>query len=151
MARPPVDDAIEIDHLTRTFRGRHGRVTRAVDDLSLRVARGEMLGLLGPNGAGKTTTVKVLMTVLLPTSGTARILGHDVVADAGAVRRSIGVILGGDAGLYARLSGRDNLLLFADLYRIPRREQKARVAELLDTVGLSTSRQPAGGGVLARA
>ena len=105
MARPPVDDAIEIDHLTRTFRGRHGRVTRAVDDLSLRVERGEMLGLLGPNGAGKTTTVKVLMTVLLPTSGTARILGHDVVADAGAVRRSIGVILGGDAGLYARLSG----------------------------------------------
>ena len=140
MARPPVDDAIEIDHLTRTFRGRHGRVTRAVDDLSLRVERGEMLGLLGPNGAGKTTTVKVLMTVLLPTSGTARILGRDVVADAGAVRRSIGVILGGDAGLYARLSGRDNLLLFADLYRIPRREQKARVAELLDTVGLSTSR-----------
>ena len=59
------DDAIEIDHLTRTFRTRHGGETRAVDDLSLRVERGEMLGLLGPNGAGKTSTVKVLMTVLV--------------------------------------------------------------------------------------
>ena len=131
------DDAIEIDHLTRTFRTRHGGETRAVDDLSLRVERGEMLGLLGPNGAGKTSTVKVLMTVLLPTSGTARILGNDVVADAQAVRRSIGVILGGDAGLYARLSGKNNLLLFADLYQIPYRRQKARVAELLEMVGLT--------------
>ncbi len=59
------DDAIEIEHLTRTFRGRHGAVNRAVDDLSLTVGRGELVGLLGPNGAGKTSTVKVLMTVLL--------------------------------------------------------------------------------------
>ena len=137
MPRPPVDDAIEIEHLTRTFRGRHGAVTRAVDDLSLTVGRGELVGLLGPNGAGKTSTVKVLMTVLLPSSGTARILGRDVVADAQAVRRSVGVILGGDAGLYPRLSGRNNLLLFADLYGIPHRQQKSRVSELLDTVGLA--------------
>ena len=91
----------------------------------------------GPYGVGKTSTVKVLMTVLLPTSGTARILGYDVVVDAQAGRRSIGVILGGDAGLYARLSGKNNLLLFADLYQIPYRRQKARVAELLEMVGLS--------------
>lgn len=139
MPQPQADDAIEIDHLVRTFRRRHGTVVRAIDDLSLRVGRGEMIGLLGPNGAGKTSTVKVLMTVLLPTSGTARILGHDVVADAHTVRRSIGVILGGDAGLYGRLSGRNNLRLFADLYRIPHRRQKARIAELLEAVGLSDS------------
>ncbi|WP_329179999.1 ABC transporter ATP-binding protein [Streptomyces sp. NBC_01477] len=107
-----------------------------MDGLSLRVERGEMLGLLGPNGAGKTSTAKILMTVLLPSSGSAGILGHDVVKDAQAVRRLTGVILGGDAGLYARLSARDNLLLFADLYGIPYREQKRRVPELLDMVGL---------------
>ncbi|WP_428986541.1 ABC transporter ATP-binding protein [Streptomyces camelliae] len=95
-----------------------------------------MVGLLGPNGAGKTSTVKILMTVLLPTSGRARILGHDVVARAQTVRRLTGVILGGDLGLYTRLSARDNLLLFADLYGIPYRQQKRRVPELLDMVGL---------------
>jgi ABC-2 type transport system ATP-binding protein len=76
------------------------------------------------------------MTVLLPTAGRARVMGHDVVAEAQAVRRRIGVVLGGDAGLYNRLSGRDNLLLFADLYGVPYREQKRRVPELLDRVGL---------------
>ncbi|MFF8373470.1 ABC transporter ATP-binding protein [Streptomyces lydicus] len=128
--------AIAIDALTRTFRGPQGRVKRAVDGLSLHVERGEMVGLLGPNGAGKTSTAKILMTVLLPTSGQVRVLGHDVVAEAQTVRRLIGVILGGDAGLYARLSARDNLLLFADLYGIPYREQKRRIPELLDMVGL---------------
>ncbi|WP_411139213.1 ABC transporter ATP-binding protein [Streptomyces sp. C10] len=128
--------AIAIDALTRTFRGPQGRVKRAVDGLSLHVERGEMVGLLGPNGAGKTSTAKVLMTVLLPTSGQVRVLGRDVVLEAQAVRRLTGVILGGDAGLYARLSARDNLLLFADLYGIPYREQKRRIPELLDMVGL---------------
>ncbi len=130
------ESAILLDDLSRTFRGPQGSVKRAVDGLSLRVERGEMLGLLGPNGAGKTSTAKILMTVLLPSSGSAGILGHDVVKDAQAVRRLTGVILGGDAGLYARLSARDNLLLFADLYGIPYREQKRRVPELLDMVGL---------------
>ncbi|MFE9422579.1 ABC transporter ATP-binding protein [Kitasatospora sp. NPDC006697] len=128
--------AIAIEALARTFRGPQGRVKRAVDGLSLTVQRGEMVGLLGPNGAGKTSTVKILMTVLLPTAGRAAVLGHDVVRDAQTVRRLTGVILGGDAGLYARLSARDNLLLFADLYGIPYREQKRRVPELLDRVGL---------------
>ncbi|MCX4745033.1 ABC transporter ATP-binding protein [Kitasatospora sp. NBC_01287] len=128
--------AIEIQALVRTFQEPQGRVKRAVDGLSLRVEQGEMVGLLGPNGAGKTSTAKILMTVLLPTSGQVSVLGHDVVREAQTVRRLIGVILGGDAGLYARLSARDNLLLFADLYGIPYREQKRRVPELLDMVGL---------------
>ncbi|MEU6769531.1 ABC transporter ATP-binding protein [Streptomyces sp. NPDC046853] len=125
--------AIETESLTRTYG--HGRHT-AVDGLTLQIERGEMFGLLGPNGAGKTSTVKMLMTVLLPTSGSARVMGEDVVTRAQSVRRRIGVILGGDAGLYARLSAWDNLALFADLYGIPHREQRRRIAELLDVVGL---------------
>ncbi|WP_405734843.1 ABC transporter ATP-binding protein [Streptomyces sp. NBC_01537] len=132
----PTGPAIAIDDLTRTFRGPQGRVKHAVDGLTLHVERGEMMGLLGPNGAGKTSTAKILMTVLLPTSGSARILDHDVVTQAQSVRRLTGVILGGDAGLYARLSARDNLALFADLYGIPYRQQKRRIQELLDLVGL---------------
>lgn len=128
--------AIQIDELSRTFKGPQGRVKHALDKLSLCVGRGELVGLLGPNGAGKTSTAKILMTVLLPTSGQARILGHDVVREAQAARRVTGVILGGDAGLYARLSAVDNLLLFADLYGIPYREQKPRIRDLLDMVGL---------------
>lgn len=133
------DYAIELDNLSRTFRAGQGKTKRAVDQLSLRIERGEMFGLLGPNGAGKTSTVKILMTVLLPTSGHARILGDDVVTQVERVRRRTGVILGGDAGLYARLSARDNLLLFADLYGIPYRKQKRRIGELLDMVGLLKS------------
>ncbi|MEU1145956.1 ATP-binding cassette domain-containing protein [Streptomyces sp. NPDC005863] len=126
--------AIETEALTRVYgRDRH----RAVDGLTLRIGHGEMFGLLGPNGAGKTSTVKMLMTVLLPTSGSARVMGEDVVARAQSVRRRVGVILGGDAGLYARLSARDNLALFADLYGIPHRVQRRRIPELLDTVGLA--------------
>ncbi|WP_369148941.1 ATP-binding cassette domain-containing protein [Streptomyces sp. R44] len=135
----PQEHAIQLDQLTRAFRVPGGHVKRSVDRLDLCVARGELFGLLGPNGAGKTTTAKMLMTTLLPTSGTARVLGHDVVKDTALVRRRIGVILGGDLGLYPRLSGRDNLLLFADLYGIPYREQKRRVPELLDMVGLAGS------------
>ncbi|MDQ1024729.1 ABC-2 type transport system ATP-binding protein [Streptomyces umbrinus] len=133
------DYAIELDNLTRTFRSGQGKTRRAVDQLSLRIERGEMFGLLGPNGAGKTSTVKILMTVLLPTSGHARILGDDVVKQVERVRHRTGVILGGDTGLYARLSARDNLLLFADLYGIPYRDQRRRIGELLDVVGLLKS------------
>jgi ABC-2 type transport system ATP-binding protein len=125
-----------VSELVRTFRGPSGSTKRAVDGLSMDVHRGETVGLLGPNGAGKTSTAKILMTTLLPTSGRAEILGHDVVADARWVRHRVGVILGGDAGLYTRLSGRDNLALFADLYGIPYREQKRRIPELLEAVGL---------------
>ncbi|EST38921.1 hypothetical protein N566_04835 [Streptomycetaceae bacterium MP113-05] len=128
---------MELEGLSRTYRSGRGRELRAVDGLSLAIEPGEMYGLLGPNGAGKTSTVKILMTVLLPTAGRARVLGHDVVTDTQEVRRRTGVILGGDAGLYARLSARDNLFLFADLYGIPYREQRRIVPELLEKVGLT--------------
>jgi len=89
-----------------------------------------------PNGAGKTTTVKILTTLLLPTAGTARVLGHDVVSKTNDVRRRIGFVVRGERGLYWRLSGYDNLRYFADLYRIPPQVSKRRIAELLRSLGL---------------
>ena len=124
--------AIEVRDLKKSF----GDV-EAVRGVSFEVAPGEVFGFLGPNGAGKTTTIKMLITLLLPTSGSARVLGHDVVEDPRAVRRRVGYVFGGDRGLYERLSGLDNLRYFAELYGVPAREQKARIAELLELAGLS--------------
>src|SRR5213595_1270797 len=134
---------IEVEALTRTYRTNTGFVRRrmleveAVRGVDFEVAEGELFGLLGPNGAGKTTTIKMLITLLLPTSGSARVLGFDVVKDARKVRERIGYVFGGDRGLYERLPGLDNLRYFAELYGVPPREQKRRIAELLDLVGLS--------------
>ncbi|MCW2764543.1 MAG: transporter, ATP-binding protein, partial [Nocardioides sp.] len=107
--------AVEAVDLRRSFRTHTGTIRRtrkdveAVKGVSFHIERGELFGLLGPNGAGKTTTIKMLITLLLPTSGSARVLGHDVVADVREVRRRIGYVFGGDRGLYERLSARDNL------------------------------------------
>jgi ABC-2 type transport system ATP-binding protein len=131
--------AIEVVDLTRGYRagGRRGAERPAVRGLTFDVRPGELFGLLGPNGAGKTTTIKILCTLLLPTTGRAVVLGHDVVADPVAVRRRIGYVAGGDKGLYDRLSARDNLRYFAELHGITGRDQRVRVAELLDLVGLT--------------
>jgi ABC-2 type transport system ATP-binding protein len=133
---------IEVSELARTFRTgglftRSRKEVQAVRGISFAVQRGELFGLLGPNGAGKTTTIKMLMTLLLPTSGSARVLGLDVVRDAKQVRRKVGYVFGGDRGLYERLSGLDNLRYFAELYAVPPKQQKARVGELLEMVGLN--------------
>src|SRR5207245_10251559 len=97
---------------------------------------GELFGLLGPNGAGKTTTIKMLITLLIPTGGSARVLGLDVVREAREVRRRIGYVFGGERGVYERLSGYDNLRYFAELYGVPARGQQKRIEELLQLVGL---------------
>lgn len=100
--------AIEAENLRRTYTSRTGFLrprrteTQAVREATFDVARGELFGLLGPNGAGKTTTIKMLNTLLLPTSGTARVLGHDVASEPVAIRRRIGYVFGGDRGLYDR-------------------------------------------------
>jgi ABC-2 type transport system ATP-binding protein len=109
----------------------------AVRGVSFAVEQGELFGLLGPNGAGKTTTIKMLVTLLIPTSGAARVLGHDVVSEARTVRRKIGYVFGGDRGAYERLSGLDNLRYFSELYGVPPKVQKRRIPELLDLVGLT--------------
>jgi ABC-2 type transport system ATP-binding protein len=109
----------------------------ALRGISFEVDHGELFGLLGPNGAGKTTTIKILTTLLLPSSGSARVLGFDPVHQPGEVRRRIGHVFGGDRGLYDRLSALDNLRYFGDLYRVPVREKRRRIGELIDLVGLS--------------
>jgi ABC-2 type transport system ATP-binding protein len=133
---------IEAIELRRTYRTTTGIVRRrpleveAVRGISFQVAHGELFGLLGPNGAGKTTTIKMLITLLLPTGGQARVLGYDVVRDAREVRKRIGYVFGGDRGLYERLSGLDNLRYFAELYAVTGRRQRERIDEVLELVGL---------------
>ena len=135
--------AIEVDGLQRRYRSKTGlrrsasKDVLAVNDVSFAVEPGELFGLLGPNGAGKTTTIKMLITLLLPTAGSARVLGLDVVAEPRAVRRRIGYVFGGDRGLYERLSALDNLRYFAELYGVPPRDGKQRIGELLELVGLT--------------
>jgi len=133
---------IEVIGLRRTYRTTTGIVRRrpleveAVRGISFEVAEGRLFGLLGPNGAGKTTTIKMLITLLLPTAGEARVLGHDVVRDAREVRKGIGYVFGGERGLYERLSGLDNLRYFAELYGVTGRRQRERIDEVLELVGL---------------
>src|SRR3982751_3176455 len=135
--------AIEAEKLRRTYKQTAGFLRRrtktieAVRGIDFEVGEGELFGLLGPNGAGKTTTIKMLITLLIPTSGSASVLGYDVVRDAREVRRRIGYVFGGDRGLYERLSAYDNLRYFAELYAVPAREQRRRIDELLDLVGLA--------------
>ncbi|MBN2557074.1 MAG: ABC transporter ATP-binding protein [Anaerolineales bacterium] len=134
--------AIEVSHLQRTYKTtigvirRKSRLVEAVSDISFRIEPGELFGLVGPNGAGKTTTVKMLTTLLIPTSGKAKVLGYDVVQNPRLIQARIGFIYGGDRGLYWRLSGIDNLRYFASLYHVDPSQARTRIDYLLDLVGL---------------
>ncbi|HVL05580.1 MAG TPA: ABC transporter ATP-binding protein [Acidimicrobiales bacterium] len=131
------DWAVEADDLGRVFEVKKRPTVVALSGVSLRVAPGEVHGLLGPNGAGKTTLVKILSTVLLPSTGAARVTGHDVVAETAAVRPVIGIVIGGDRGLYGRLTARQNLAYWAALYRLAPAEGRERSEALLARVGLA--------------
>jgi ABC-2 type transport system ATP-binding protein len=134
-----VVEAHELRRVYKTHTGtlrRRSKEIEAVRGVSFEIGKGELFGLLGPNGAGKTTTIKMLITLLIPTSGEARVLGYDVVKQAREVRKRIGYVFGGERGVYERLSGYDNLRYFAELYGVPGREQKQRIEELLELVGL---------------
>lgn len=113
----------------------------AVEDISFDIKQGELFGIVGPNGAGKTTTVKMLSTLLLPTSGTASIFGLDILRDTAKIRARIGFTFGGNKGLYGRLSGLDNLRYFAELYKIDPDVIPGRIQELFETVGLTGREQ----------
>ncbi|MCD8489141.1 MAG: ATP-binding cassette domain-containing protein [Desertifilum sp.] len=121
---------IEIEQLTKRFSS-----FTAVDGLSLNVAAGEVFGLLGPNGAGKSTTIKMLVTLLPPSLGTARIAGFDINRDRLQVQRSIGYVPQA-LSVDSTLSGYENLLLVTKLYDIPRRRRSPRIQEALEYVGL---------------
>ena len=124
-------DAIEAQSLQKTY----GDVV-ALDGLDLRVEAGTVFGLLGPNGAGKTTLVRILATLLQPTGGRAVVLGHDVVAEPLAVRRSIGMA-GQLAAVDGELTGRENVEMVARLYRFPKVEARRRAGDVLDRFGLA--------------
>ncbi len=131
---------ISVNGLTKRF----GKVT-AADNISFEVAAGEVFGLLGPNGAGKTTTLRVLATLIEPTAGSASVAGLDVLKDAAAVRRNIGVVNGG-MGLYDRLTGREILHYFGRLYDLSRERIEARIRELDELLDLGeTLTRKAGG------
>jgi ABC-2 type transport system ATP-binding protein len=98
----------------------------ALDGVDLEIPRGEVHGLLGPNGAGKTTLCKILSTVLLPTSGNAEVAGYDVVTATEDVRRRMGIVFGGERGLYFRLTARRNLRYWGALHRLSDREAARR-------------------------
>ncbi|MGH2956209.1 MAG: ATP-binding cassette domain-containing protein [Solirubrobacterales bacterium] len=123
--------AIEATGLVKTF----GKV-RAVDGVDLSVGRGSVYGVLGPNGAGKTTTIRLLATLLRPDSGSARVLGHDIVTDGDAVRGLVS-LTGQLASVDEDLTGRENLVLLGRLLGLGRADAKSRAAELLEAFGLA--------------
>jgi len=139
----PEECAVKTEELTRIFRlrkreAREGkREILALDRVSLEILPGELFGLLGPNGAGKTTLIKILATLLAPTSGRAFVAGVDVVENPVEVRRHINMVTGGETSGYGLLTVEENLWMFAQFYGIPSREARRRIRELLSLVGMA--------------
>ena len=138
--------AIAVRDLVRTYRvkgsaqNRHPAPVVALDGVTLDVPSGEFFGLLGPNGAGKTTLIKVLATLLLPTSGSAKVAGLDVVTQAQSVRERISMVSGGEHSGYGLLTVREQLWMFSQFYGLPTAPALARIDELLRVVGLYDER-----------
>jgi ABC-2 type transport system ATP-binding protein len=131
LASAAMGAGIVVEEVTK----RYGRRT-ALDDVSLAVPQGSVMALLGPNGAGKTTLVRVLTTLIRPDQGRALVGGYDVVAEAAAVRRSIGLV-GQHAAVDEYLTGRENLALVAGLLRMGRAESRRQASAALETFGLT--------------
>ncbi|MBQ1371912.1 MAG: ABC transporter ATP-binding protein [Oscillospiraceae bacterium] len=138
-----MEHVIEVQALRREYVRRGGlfkggkKLVKAVDGISFAVNRGEVFGLLGQNGAGKTTTIKMLTTLLAPTSGECRVLGYRSFGEEKKIRPRINFIFGGEMGVYRRLSARDNLQYFSNLYLISRAEQSKRIDAILKLVDLT--------------
>jgi len=135
--------AIETKDLGRVYKIRgnkkESRIRKeliALEEVNLTVERGELFGLLGPNGAGKTTLIKILTTLLAPTSGWARVAGHDVIQNPNLVRPLINMVSGGESSGYGLLTVRENLWMFSQFYGLPSKEANERIVELLKMVGL---------------
>lgn len=142
-----MEPIIQVNNLKRTFNTKVGlfsqekKAVEALKGISFDIYPGEIFGLLGPNGAGKTTTIKILTTLLAPTSGEAKVLGYHAFGQEKHIRPYINFIFGGERSLYWRLSGEDNLKYFADLYKVPRAKQPELLTRLFDQVGLSDVRK----------
>lgn len=128
-------EAMGLRRLFRRVKPKKDKIV-AVDHINLSIREGELFGLLGPNGAGKTTTIKLLCTLLLPDEGIATVNGYDVIKQAEKVRESIGVVTSGERGLYWRLTGRENLWFFSQLYNVPDYIANERINKLLKLVEL---------------
>ncbi|MDQ3345929.1 MAG: ATP-binding cassette domain-containing protein [Chloroflexota bacterium] len=135
----PDELAIHARGVTRVYKAKPNAVT-ALDGVDLEVEPGEYFGLLGPNGAGKTTLIKILTTLLLPTSGTAKIAGFDVVHETSKIRRVINMVSGGEQSGYGLLTTREQLWMFSQFYGLPTREGWRRVDELIEITGLAEQR-----------
>jgi ABC-2 type transport system ATP-binding protein len=135
----PDDLAIHARGLTRVYKAKPDPVT-ALAGVALDVEPGEFFGLLGPNGAGKTTLIKILTTLLIPTSGTARVAGFDVVTETAKIRRVINTVAGGEQSGYGLLTVREQLWMFSQFYGLPNRDGWRRVDELIEITGLAEQR-----------
>jgi len=138
---PPL--AIETENLGRIYKIRGSKKEKqirkelvALQDVNLQIKQGELFGLLGPNGAGKTTLIKILTTLLAPTTGWARVAGFDVVKEPEKVRPCINMVSGGESSGYGLLTVRENLWMFSQFYGLPSKEANRRIKELLERVGL---------------
>lgn len=140
------ESAIETRDLVREYRTKRSPQNQkaapvvALGGVSLTLPQGELFGLLGPNGAGKTTLIKVLVTLLLPTAGTAKVLGLDVVGQAQRIRERISMVSGGEHSGYGILTVREQLWMFSQFYGLPSKPALARIDELLQVVGLYEER-----------
>jgi len=127
--------AIETRGLCRVYKAKPDSVI-ALDGIDLDVASGEFFGLLGPNGAGKTTLIKILTTLLLPSAGTARVAGFDIVRETSRIRRIMNMVSGGEQSGYGILTVREQLWMFSQFYGLGRREGWRRVDELSELLGI---------------
>ncbi|MGB9641059.1 MAG: ATP-binding cassette domain-containing protein [Anaerolineales bacterium] len=134
--------AVKTEHLGRIYKIRSPKKDTpkqlvALQDVNLEVKQGELFGLLGPNGAGKTTLIKILTTLLAPSSGKALVAGYDVVKEADKIRPKINMVSGGESSGYGLLTVRENLWMFAQFYGLSSKEANARIDQLLSIVGLA--------------
>lgn len=122
---------VEILSLSKDF-----KKLKAVDSISFKVKKGEIVGLLGENGAGKTTTLRMLATMLKPTGGTALVNGYDIIKEQDKVRGQIGILFGGEVGLYDRLTGRENIKYFAELNGMSKSETEESINYLVEMLDM---------------
>ena len=126
---------IEMKEVTKRFQDKKKSVT-ALNHVSFSIQKGETVGLLGENGAGKTTLLRAIATLITPDEGSIEVDGNDTVKKPGEIKKNIGVLFGGETGLYERLTARENLEYFAALYGLSKHETKVRIDELSKMFGM---------------